>query len=304
MTIFPEHLRPLASIWQSLKQLTTLQIGNEPNLPPICFDDIVFPVTLKRLLIAVKLSTDGQYSQILRVLNELPSLENLSLQLICSNDATLMELANYAAASSTLLKLELEFDSFRNTEILESFLVRLSAAMIPSLSIKVSRQISVSADTISQLVLSANIQKKVELSGIECPELLQDKSRLNDLRKLCNEDLWIYPIFSDRGARGIYILRGCYETSLVREVIGNLVKFSRLLAGYKLTEPLRVPTEIILPIFMFRVLEAEIFNSSRLKVITRCLADQRTLGEVNSTVVKMDAAVLYRKCLGVLKKLE
>jgi hypothetical protein len=120
------------------------------------------------------------------------------------------------------------------------------------------------------------------------------------MRRLCNERLVIESQYQD----GIYIRRGCVEDRPTNEETGYLIKFTRLLAAYKPAKPLRVPTEIILQIFKISALEAKVFNSSRLNVIVRCLADRRTLGEVNSQVVPMDAAVLYRKCLGALKRLE
>jgi hypothetical protein len=214
-----------------------------------------------------------------------------------------MELADYVATSNSLLQLELMFDFFRDTKVLESFLSRVFSSKIVSFSIRVETPISVSAESPFHLVRLAKFMFHMSLDGIVCPELHQDPSQLATLQQLVDShpslellrvgSKDVYNAGHDRPKRYLYV-----------EKIVYLIRFTRLLAGHKQHKPLRVPQELILQIFKLSTLETRLVNSPRLNLILNCISDRRTLGRVQSEVIPVDWAILYAKCSQALMELE
>ncbi len=175
--------------------------------------------------------------------------------------------------------------------------------MIVSFSMKVQKPISVSAETLCRFVQSAECLTELILYRVECPELVQDPSQLVKLQQLVDSHQLLQSIcIGDISVCGAHLDR--LESRLSLKEIMYLVKFTRLLAGYKLSRPLRVPMEIILQIFGLNALETGAVSSLRLNLIMKCLADRCTLGRVRSEVVEVNWAVFYAKCLQALRVLE
>jgi hypothetical protein len=298
-----QHLRHISTAWQNFEYLTTLSLRYLLCLPGIDFGDISFPWSLKSLSMHHTLN-DPQNSQIMKLLTNLPPLEHLELKShLHFSDTTAPEIADYITASNSLLKLELVFSPFRNPELLESFLSRVAKSRIVSFSLRVLMPISVSAEMLFRFVRSAECLNRLMLSGFECPELDHDPNQPVELQQLVDSHPLLRSITVGRTAvsrTGYDRTKRCLD---VKE-IGPLIKFTRLLAGYKLSKPLRVPTEIILHIFKINALEAVPKNSPHLNLIMKCLADRCTLGKVRCEVVSADWAVLYSKCSRALKELE
>ncbi len=296
-----QQIRHLNEAWQKLEHLTTLGLFNFPSSTEI--GDVIFPLSLTSLTINISFNNRHDYSSNFRILNELPSLEYLEL-LHCS-DAILSEKnADYIAASNSLLKLRLVFYLIPSSEVLESVLSRVSSSKIVSFSLViVPIGFSLSAKTLFNLIQSAKFYQLIELSGIQCPELAQDPNQLVKLQQLVDShpflqsltvgDIVVHSAHNNRSNRPLY-----------DKETGHLVRFTRLLAGYKLGRPLRLPMEIILHIFKINALEATPTNSHHLNLIMKCLFDRRTLGRVRSEVMPFSLAVLYSKCARALNELE
>ena len=306
MTVYPRETRALIKSIHMLKDLKELHLLDEPDVP-FAFNshEFNFPSTLTVLDICLELRSEFEYNALIRYLHSAPPLEYLLLNdLQQCPDAFLMALADYMANSDTLLEVMLCLDKFRNPDVLQTFLARLSSSTIARFEIRTDEPTYIPKEAIVPFLNSIKFMRNVDILTIECEEKLSD-SQWNEVNQLVKAHPSVHS----------FSIAECefYKSSPIdeeRAFVAEyqcLVTLTRLVSGCRPKKKFRVPMEIIMMIVKTLVHEKSLIAPWQLSLVLRCLFDRRTLGRVTSQSqiewYHFNPTILYIQCFRALKRL-
>ena len=308
MIVYPREIQNLIKSIHSLKNLKKLHLLTAPGVP-FSFNShkFDFPSNLTVLEIGLRLRSDIEYNGLIHYLGSAPPLECLTLNdLQQCPDTLLMTLSDYVVNSETLLEVMIRLDRFRNRDVFQTFLARLSSSMIARAEIRTDEPTSIPKKAIVSFLQSIKFMRDVDIMTVECEEELSD-DQWNEFDKLVVAHPSLHSLSIDgcditKPFPRLILLRSEEPAFLTEYKL--LIQLTRLVAGCRPKKKFRVPMEIIMMIVKTLVHEESLLAPWQLSLILRCLSDRQTLGRVPSqSQFVFNPAILYIRCFRALKSL-